>query len=104
MRIPKQLLIQTYPWPTFLILLYKVLGSPEETTLRSFSIISASVMVEIRRSTATLGALEPFKEAAASATAGRTIAGFEPVSADDPGYLTAMGEVLLRGGGASALG
>jgi hypothetical protein len=102
MRVPKfsTSSFKTYPWPTFLILLYKVLGSPEETTLRNFSIISASVMVEIRRSTATLGAFEPFKEAAASATAGRTIAGgLEPASADDPGYLTAMGEVLLRGGG-----
>jgi len=78
-----------------------VLGSPEETTLLSFSMTSFSVMVEIRRSTTTLGVPVPFRAAAASATAGRAAigGGLETASEEAPGYLGRLGEVLVLAGG-----
>lgn len=46
----------TYPWPTFLMVAYMVDGSSELTTERSFSIICASLIVLMRRSTCLEGA------------------------------------------------
>jgi hypothetical protein len=82
----------THPWPTFLMVAYIVEGSSALTTDRSLSMIWASLMVLIRRSTCLEGA-----GFAAAGGAGLGSAGFAREAAADvaSGWAVGLGSTGL---------